>query len=109
MVINNDKTISNGVKFIDYTGDFPNLCSGKLILEINGKRYRFGNNYFNKDKDNLPRFWTSGGHITSDYVAMQNEWIIDAEQLPSELKPLANDIDRVFNDNVPYGCCGGCI
>lgn len=109
MVINDDKTISNNVRFVNYTGDYPNLCNGKLILEIYGKRYRFGNNYFNREKDILPKFWVSGGCITADYEAQQGEWIIDADKLPQELKPLANEIDRVFNSNVPHGCCGGCI
>lgn len=30
------------VKFVSYTGDFPNLCSGVLTLEIDGNPVSFG-------------------------------------------------------------------
>ena len=42
MIINNHNGI-NHVKFISYTGKYPNLCSGILTLEIDGKEYKFGN------------------------------------------------------------------
>lgn len=29
------------VEFISYDGAFPNLCSGTLVLKINGKRREF--------------------------------------------------------------------
>ena len=30
------------IKFISYTGKWPNLCSGVLTVEIDGKEYKFG-------------------------------------------------------------------
>jgi hypothetical protein len=30
------------VKFIRYTGRYPNLCSGELTIEVDGKIYTFG-------------------------------------------------------------------
>lgn len=42
------------VEFIDYTGEYPNLCSGTLTLEIDGEVVRFGNGH------NVA-FWDSGG------------------------------------------------
>ena len=30
------------IKFISYTGKYPNLCSGVFTVEIDGKEYKFG-------------------------------------------------------------------
>lgn len=118
MLVNNK---SERVKFISYSGKYPNLCSGVLILEIDGKEYKFGHNYNNykisekrfiDEEENSPNFdcfWSSGGYISKDYVAHQGEWIIDSEMLPSQFQELAFEINKIFNENVPRGCCGGCI
>ena len=48
MLINTqDKTTTQHVKFISYTGEYPNLCKGVLTLEIDGVEYTFGYNYRN--------------------------------------------------------------
>ena len=39
MLVN--KKNKSRVKFISYTGEYPNLCSGVLTLEIDGKEYKF--------------------------------------------------------------------
>jgi len=31
------------VKFVSYNGHYPNLCSGNLVLEIDGENVRFLN------------------------------------------------------------------
>ena len=36
------------VRFIEYTGKYPSLCMGVLVLEINGQRYYFGNDFEGK-------------------------------------------------------------
>ena len=36
------------VKFISYDGKYPNLCSGRLVLEIDGERVAFSNDYSKK-------------------------------------------------------------
>lgn len=39
MLINSNKeSVTEHVKFISYTGEYPNLCCGDLTLEIDGKR-----------------------------------------------------------------------
>lgn len=38
------------MRFISYTGDYPNLCSGVLTLEIDGKEYNFDH----KDFETVP-------------------------------------------------------
>lgn len=129
MLVNKKNSNTSRVKFISYTGEFPNLCSGVLTLEIDGKEYKFGHDYtmyhFHKDinawvqededpqNPNFNSFWTSGGSVTFDEdwdsVVEQGEWEIDVEELPEQFWDVADEIDRVFNENVPFGCCGGCL
>jgi hypothetical protein len=127
VVNNNNRNTGNRVRFISYTGDYPNLCHGVLTLEIDGKEYKFGHNYSNyhydangkgifTDEDpanpNFDSFWMSGGCITGgmeDLHAETGEWEIDADDLPEQFRELADEIDLIFNENVDYGCCGGCI
>lgn len=107
MLINN-KEENGHVKFISYTGRYPNLCRGVLTLEIDGTLMKFGIGEMHHS------FWTSGGSVSFDnewenaYVE-QEEWVIDYQELPKHIREYASEIDKVFNENVPYGCCGGCI
>lgn len=97
------------IKFVSYTGAYPNLCSGILTLNIDGVDKTFGN-----DDCDYNKFWVTGGrayfsrgwsksHVETD------EWTIIRDDLPLELKPYIEEITEIFNDNVPYGCCGGCL
>ena len=55
-------------------------------------------------------FWCSGGGLLEDYAGTYDgEWISYPDELPENCRQYAYEIDRVFNDNVEYGCCGGCI
>lgn len=84
------------VEFIDYDGGFPCLCDGQLTIKVNGEIHLL---------ENILR---SGGWITNDYTAEQGPWEIDLSDYP-DLKPYKEEIIDVVNENVPYGCCGGCI
>ena len=124
MIINRKNT-DGRVKFVEYTGSYPNLCSGVLTLEIDGEIVKFGHNYMKYDptknifkdepidKPNYDGFWSSGGCVTHDehwnWNVAQNEWEIDCEKLPERFWEYASEIDSVFNENVQHGCCGGCI
>lgn len=113
MLVNRNVDTNNGhVKFISYTGEYPYLCMGVLTLEIDGKRVKFGNDC--TASQNYPSFWASGGTcgFYDDYIesyCTSREWEIDVEDIPEQYRKYANEIDECFNDNVPYGCCGGCL
>lgn len=97
------------IKFVSYDGEYPNLCTGILTLEIDGEKKTFG--YAGCDYRD---FWTSGGRCGflndySDTYLEQNEWIINKNALPNELKNRYKEIKELFNKNVRWGCCGGCL
>ncbi len=88
----------NKVKFVSYDGGFPNLCRGKLILNVCGKRYE------------LENALTSGGCVWFDDNFIEHidkgPWSIS---LPPDLIPFIDEIERVVNENIPCGCYGGCV
>ena len=111
MLINNNIE-SQHIKFVSYTGEYPNLCSGTLTLEIDGIEYTFGGGY-KEPKTDFRRFWSSGGSVWFDdewgeYVE-GGEWSIDVDDLPEQFRKYAKEIDSVFIENVEWGCCGGCV
>ena len=94
------------VRFIEYNGKYPNLCRGELRLEIDKNIISFGR----ETSDYPVRFWNSGGSCIDKYrYCTQGEWGIDYKRIPDEFKKYADQIDRVFNANVEFGCCGGCL
>ena len=104
------------VRFVSYTGRYPNLCSGVLTLEIDGQEAKFGHDLgtynwkLNRYEDtNYDRFWRSGGGVDERYVPFEDEWVIMEDALPEKFRPYIDEIDRVFNYNVEHGCCGGCV
>lgn len=116
MLINTKDNHEGNVRFISYDGGWPNLCSGTLVLEIHEKEYKFGNNYkWNEELGEYTevdgfyeKFWSSGGGFNRNWCAYKGEWQIDVSKLPEEIQKYAAEIDSVFNNNVPHGCCGGC-
>jgi hypothetical protein len=108
MVINNNYDMNSHVKFVSYTGKYPNLCSGILTLEIDGVNYTFGSSW-NNPKPDFYSFWCSGGGITRDWDTYDGEWRINVDDLPEQFREYAAEIDEIFNSNVRWGCCGGCI
>ena len=116
------------IEFIEYTGKYPYLCGGVLALKIDGKEYVFNGvrengklRTFDTTKDfqreaikNLyPGCWNSGGRIMRDgnggWSTRIDPWHMNKDLLPSELQNRAQEIIDVFNENVRWGCCGGCI
>lgn len=95
------------VEFVSYSGKYPNLCSGTLVLKVNGKIYRFGHGEANEC------LLMSGGSICfsdlNEFYTEHGPWVILCDRLPAELIPYASEISRCVNENIRHGCCGGCI
>lgn len=86
------------VEFVSYDGEYPNLCRGDLVLHIDGKEV------------NLGCCLHSGGCVWFDDDLCEHvedgAWSVD---VPEEFAQYADEITRIVNDNVPWGCCGGCV
>ena len=86
---------------VEYDGDYPNLCSGNLVVFIYDERWEFpeyclvsgGSVSFTEDWDEIV---TSGEWYIS-------EWPVD---FPEYLK---EDVTKAVNEVIPEGCCGGCV
>ena len=121
------------VEFVSYNGKFPNLCRGTFVVKINGEIVKFGHDclswhttqdengnwscYYEGEQDDphYESFWTSGGCIVDngerDLEAVEGEWELsyNHKNYPKEIVDLMPQFIEVFNENVPEGCCGGCI
>jgi len=101
------------VQFVSYDGKWPNLCSGKLTLNIDGEVVCFHYDH-SKEEGHYDSFWASGGrcgfrnNYSESYIET-GPWKINEEELPDKYKKYADEIAKVFNENVQYGCCGGCL
>lgn len=123
----NNKSEFEHVKFISYKGQYPNLCRGVLTLEIDGEEVKFGHDYFHlfesweRDAEgkliadgNYNSFWVTGGscEYENDGIGCyttHSEWEINEIDIPEKYRKYIKEIDSLFNENVAYGCCGGCF
>jgi hypothetical protein len=86
---------------IKYNGEYPNLCSGDLIVTIDGKDWQFPNGCL-----------ISGGSVSFDnnwneYVSY-GEWSIN--EYPKDFPiALQETVKSAINAQIEHGCCGGCI
>lgn len=88
---------------IEYDGRYPSLCSGNLIVTINGDKWEF------------PRCCLlSGGYVCKsgddddNYDVTKGLWQIIRwpSNFPEEQK---KGVIKKVNEEIPLGCCGGCI
>ena len=113
------------VEFVEYTGRYPNRCSGRLFVKIDGKLVSFGNYCLgekgktnDKRVPNYPAFWRTGGSIYyendwDDDEIEEAPWELDVQYVigkySDDIVRLLPELIRIFNENVPWGCCGGCV
>ena len=104
------------VKFNSYDGKWPNLCSGTLSFDIEDLDDPDWEPITIRLKDCLV---SSGScYFKGDYdeaVTEQGPWEVDLndyvdsdEISPKLLLNLKPQIVKMVNENVSFGCCGGC-
>ena len=87
------------VEFISYDGKYPNLCSGVLTVNIDGKQHK------------AKYILVSGGCTCwtgKDEEVKSGDWSLDLRDYP-ELQPYEQELTELVNANVRKGCCGGCL
>lgn len=87
------------VEFVSYDGEYPCRCFGTLVVRIEGVVFTLVNRL------------VSGGSVWfdddwSEHVE-EGEWGLS--ELPEEIEPFRQQILDLVNENVPFGCCGGCV
>lgn len=115
------------IEFVNYDGVYPNLCSGMLTVKIDGVIHEFGDNIsnYNPQTQECPAgevsrfesFWSSGGaagiNADNEDFCRKAPWILRSglseKDYPPYIRELLPRLLDVFNENVEYGCCGGCI
>lgn len=86
---------------IKYDGSYPNLCSGNLIVYIGEQEYKFPEHCLE-----------SGGSVTFDEnwseEITEGAWTITEypQNFPEEYK---EKLLEIINDEIEWGCCGGCV
>lgn len=88
---------------IEYDGDYPNLCSGALVVTVDGRRWEFPSHCMSSggsvgfDDDWNEHVYRGGWSITS--------WPDDFPSDPALRKAVVSAV----NGEVEHGCCGGCV
>lgn len=88
---------------ISYDGRYPCLCMGHLVVWINGTKWDFGTSALQ-----------SGGSILRnedwDMWATSGEWNIYEDEWPEGFPEIYKEpVLKKINEEIPHGCCGGCI
>lgn len=90
------------IEFVSYDGRYPNLCAGVLTLKIDGEIVEF-------ERHSL----VSGGGVWFDNEWSEHvesgAWMVEPEAIPQKYVHLIKEIKEVINENIPFGCCGGCV
>ena len=97
-VIRSEETMDIEIK---YDGSYPNLCSGNLVVVIDGEEWKFP-----------PYCLSSGGDVSfgddRDESVDEGPWSISdwPKDFPDALKIPVLD---AINQSIEHGCCGGCV
>jgi len=89
------------VKLVSYDGEYPNLCSGELVIQVEGINWAFPSHTL-----------SSGGSVSFDEDWSENvdsgPWTIRnwPDGFPEDAKEQS---ERIVNEEIPWGCCGGCV
>ena len=87
-----------------------------VICRIRGLTSKGSKYYDNKNIPDYPCFWESGGEVEygeDGFIknSCQGPWRIEHAfcDFPDFIERLLPELLRVMNENVPGGCCGGCM
>ena len=96
------------IQFIRYTGydSRCNICSGTLVLRINGKNVTFGREGMFAEFFYPEECWSNTG--CTNYRNTAKGWNIDVKELPMEYRPYAKQIHDLINRHMPKEFCIGC-
>ena len=90
---------------IKYDGDFPNLCSGRLEVWLDDEYYDFGEFVLESGGS---CYWDSE---ENEEIVTAGEWTFRSYAKPPKNFPkeyLPHVLEKI-NQEIPWGCCGGCL
>ncbi len=89
------------IEFVSWTQQSYAWCGSDVTIKVNGKEIT------------LKRPLISGGNVWFDddwgEHVEDGPWSIREDALPNNLKAHIKKIEEVVNENIPEGCCGGCV
>lgn len=94
------------LSFISYESSPFCLCMGTLTFKLGNAKFSIGGGDI---------FWASGGsyHYAIDEddedEVVEGPWLFNWDVAPSWIAAIQDEFEEMFNSNVPWGCCGGCI
>ena len=107
------------VKFVKYECEPLSRCRGALYVWIDNKLISFGAWCdCKRSQPDYPPFWESGGEVDYDDNGMikdcrQGPWKLAKDiskwDYTEEIERAFPELIRIMNENVRWGCCGGCI
>ena len=93
------------IKFIGYKKTCNSLCSGMVLLEVDGILYTIDNCLISGGSVSFDKNWNPS--IEKGF------WSINKKSFKKNIPNLKDDdfeyIEFLINKNVEKGCCGACI
>ena len=90
------------IQFVSYDGKYPNLCSGTLVLSVDGQKVAA--------MDCLYPGGEAGIGGDGNEYTIEGPWKVKWGKLsmPFTFHEMAR-ITELVNQHVKHSCCGGCI
>ena len=90
------------IQFVSYDGAYPNLCSGTLVLSVDGENISADFCLMSEGE--------AGVILGGEERIIKGPWRVKFWRFEKVLTfPEMARITELVNQNVEWGCCGGCI